>query len=51
VDRELFDAIQQRWRDYSPTYWFRVKRAEQLLALYQRDPKVRRAVGSIRVSS
>ena len=25
-------------RDYSPTYWFRVQRAEQLLALYQEDP-------------
>jgi hypothetical protein len=25
-------------RDYSPTYWFRIKRAEQLLALYRRDP-------------
>lgn len=39
-NRELFDAIQQQMlRDYSPTYWFRVKRAEQLLALYRRDPK------------
>ena len=25
-------------RDYSPTYWFRIRRAEQLLALYRRDP-------------
>ena len=25
-------------RDYSPTYWFRIKRAEQLLALYREDP-------------
>ena len=24
-------------RDYSPTYWFRVMRAEQLLNLYQTD--------------
>jgi hypothetical protein len=25
-------------RDYSPTYWFRIRRAEQLLDLYRRDP-------------
>jgi hypothetical protein len=36
---ELYQAIQQQMqRDYSPTYWFRVERAEQLLALYRRDP-------------
>ncbi|HMC59846.1 MAG TPA: transglycosylase SLT domain-containing protein [Candidatus Solibacter sp.] len=38
-NRELYEAIQQQMqRDYSPTYWFRVMRAEQLLALYRRDP-------------
>lgn len=38
-NRELYDAVErQMQRDYSPTYWFRVKRAEQLLALYRRDP-------------
>jgi hypothetical protein len=38
-NRELYDAIQtQMQRDYSPTYWFRVMRAEQLLALWRRDP-------------
>jgi len=38
-NRELYEAIQQQMqRDYSPTYYFRVKRAEQLLALYRRDP-------------
>jgi hypothetical protein len=26
-------------RDYSPTYWFRVMRAQQLLALYRRAPR------------
>jgi hypothetical protein len=37
--RELYEAIERHMqRDYSPTYWFRVKRAEQLLALYQSDP-------------
>ena len=37
-NRELYQAIQQQMlRDYSPTYYFRVKRAEQLLALYRRD--------------
>jgi hypothetical protein len=36
---ELYQAIgRQMQRDYSPTYWFRVERAEQLLALYRRDP-------------
>jgi hypothetical protein len=39
-NRELNDAIQaQMQRDYSPTYWFRIMRAEQLLALYRRDPE------------
>ena len=33
------EALQREMqRDYSPTYWFRIKRAEQLLALYQDDP-------------
>jgi hypothetical protein len=38
-NRDLYAAIQQQMqRDYSPTYWFRVMRAQQLLALYRRDP-------------
>jgi len=38
-NRELYDAMQQQMqRDYSPTYWFRIQRAERLLALYRRDP-------------
>lgn len=38
-NRELYQAIQnQMQRDYSPTYWFRVMRAQQLLALYRSDP-------------
>ena len=38
-NHELYAAIQaQMQRDYSPTYYFRVLRAEQLLALYRRDP-------------
>jgi len=38
-NRELFVAIQQQmWRDYSPTYYFRVQCAERLLALYRSDP-------------
>lgn len=37
--RELYEALQfHMQRDYSPTYWFRVTRAEQLLKLYERDP-------------
>ena len=36
--RELYEAIERHMqRDYSPTYWFRVKRAEELLNLYQTD--------------
>jgi hypothetical protein len=39
-NRELYQAIgQQMQRDYSPTYYFRVRRAEQLLALYRSSPK------------
>ena len=38
-NRELYQAIEQQMRrDYSPTYYFRVMRAEQLLALYRSDP-------------
>jgi len=37
--RELYETLQRHMqRDYSPTYWFRVQRAEQLLQLYQTDP-------------
>jgi hypothetical protein len=36
---ELYEALQRETqRDYSPTYWFRIMRAEQLLALYREDP-------------
>ena len=39
-NRELYEAVQmQMQRDYSPTYYFRVMRAAQLLALYRSDPK------------
>jgi hypothetical protein len=39
-NRELYLAIQQQMlRDYSPTYYFRVQRAGQLLALYRQDPE------------
>ena len=38
-NRELYEAIEQQMqRDWSPTYWFRVMRAQQLLALYREDP-------------
>jgi Transglycosylase SLT domain len=37
--RELCAAVHaQMERDYSPTYWFRVMRAEQLLNMYRYDP-------------
>ncbi|MDQ6707058.1 MAG: lytic transglycosylase domain-containing protein, partial [Acidobacteriota bacterium] len=36
---DLYEAFKRHMdRDYSPTYWFRVMRAEQLLALYREDP-------------
>lgn len=38
-NRELYAAVEaEMQRDYSPTYYFRVMRAQQLLALYRRDP-------------
>src|SRR5580658_1592805 len=38
-NRELYDAVEQQMRrDYSPTYYFRVRRAEQLLAIYRANP-------------
>ncbi|MBI1895339.1 MAG: transglycosylase SLT domain-containing protein [Acidobacteria bacterium] len=37
-NRELYKILQAHMeRDWSPTYWFRVRRAEQLLALYRED--------------
>jgi hypothetical protein len=37
-NRELYQAIQQQMqRDWSPTYYFRIMRARQLLALYRTD--------------
>ena len=37
-NREICEAIRAHMeRDYSPTYWFRVMRAEQLLHMYQDD--------------
>jgi hypothetical protein len=37
-NRELYEAIQQQMqRDYSPTYYFRIMRAEELLELYRTD--------------
>ena len=38
-NRQLWDALRHHMdRDYSPTYWFRIRRAEQLLKLYEEDP-------------
>lgn len=38
-NRELYQAVQQQMqRDWSPTYYFRIMRAQELLALYRRDP-------------
>ncbi len=37
--RELYELVQEHMlRDWSPTYYFRVMRAEQLVTLYQKDP-------------
>jgi hypothetical protein len=38
-NRELYQAVQREMdRDFSPTYWFRIMCAQQLLALYKSDP-------------
>jgi hypothetical protein len=38
--RELYELVQEHMlRDWSPTYYFRVMRAEQLVSLYQKDPE------------
>ena len=38
-NRPLYEAVRrQMQRDYSPTYWFRVMRAQQLLQLWRDDP-------------
>jgi hypothetical protein len=38
LHRDLYEALQRHMqRDYSPTYWFRIMRAEQLLNLYQTE--------------
>jgi len=38
-NRDLYQALQRNMlRDYSPTYWFRVRRAQELLALFRRNP-------------
>lgn len=38
LNKELHEAIQREMeRDWSPTYWFRVMRAQQLLQLYRDD--------------
>ena len=39
-NRRLYEAIRYHMeRDYSPTYWFRIMRAQQLLAMYKKQPK------------
>ena len=38
-NRDLWASLKHHMdRDYSPTYWFRIRRAEQLLKLYEDDP-------------
>jgi hypothetical protein len=39
LNRDLYESIRHHMeRDYSPTYWFRIMRAQELLALHQEDP-------------
>jgi Transglycosylase SLT domain len=48
IHRELYQAIQRHMqRDYSPTYYFRVKRAEALLTLFQTDPGAYRELADL----
>lgn len=43
-NRELYEAVRRHMqRDYSPTYWFRVMRAQQLLQIWRDDPNGFRA--------
>jgi soluble lytic murein transglycosylase-like protein len=38
-NKDLYQAISRHMeRDYSPTYWFRIMRAAELLELYKTDP-------------
>lgn len=38
-NRDLYNAMQHHMeRDFSPTYYFRIRRAEQLLQLHEEDP-------------
>ena len=38
-NRDIYQRIKEHMlRDYSPTYYFRIRRAEELLALYKEDP-------------
>ena len=38
-NKDLYQLIRRHMeRDFSPTYWFRITRAEQLLALYEKEP-------------
>lgn len=44
-NRELYNAVRRHMqRDYSPTYWFRVMRAQQLLQIWRDDPAGFRAL-------
>jgi hypothetical protein len=46
-NRELYDAFQHHMeRDFSPTYFFRISRAQELLSLYERDPEAFRKLYS-----
>jgi Transglycosylase SLT domain len=39
-NQDLYRVLRRHMeRDYSPTYYFRIRRAEQLLNIYQEDPK------------
>jgi hypothetical protein len=39
-NREVYETVEREMqRDWSPTYWFRIMRAQQLLALYRSDPR------------
>jgi len=38
-NRDLYEAVRREMeRDYSPTYYFRIMRAQQLLSLYRENP-------------
>jgi hypothetical protein len=47
-NRDIYEKIKEHMlRDYSPTYYFRIMRAQQLIALYKTDPSAFRDLAEV----